>query len=397
MTDSPRIWAVIPAAGAGSRMNSVLPKQYLTVAGKPVILHVLEAFDRHPRVAGIVVAVAAGDDRWSSLRPDLHKPLFCVTGGELRLHSVLNGLDHLSTHAAADDWVLIHDAARPCLSQEDLDRLITALFQHPVGGLLGVRIADTVKRVDPDGRVRETLDRTQLWRAFTPQMFRLAAVRDALRDAVDRGIEVTDEAAAMERLGYNVQIVEGSPENIKVTYPRDTGLAEFYLTRRHGMNMKIGHGYDAHRFGGGHPLRLGGVAVPHTKGLLAHSDGDVVIHALCDALLGAASLGDLGGHFPDSDNAYAGMDSRRFLERINGLLRDKGYRLVNADVTIIAQEPKLAPYVQAMRETLAGVMGVAPDGVNVKATTTEGMGFTGREEGIAAHAVVLLRKDASIA
>lgn len=229
---SPKIWAVLPAAGSGSRMNASVPKQYLTLSGKAVIRHVLEAFDRHPRVDGIVVALAAGDDTWPSVRPQLRKPLHQVTGGATRMLSVLNGLSHLLERAAPEDWVMVHDAARPCLTQGELDHLIDKLEDDPVGGLLGVPITDTVKRVDAEARALETLDRTQLWRAFTPQMFRLNPLHRALREALEHGVQVTDEAAAMERMGHAPQMVQGLPGNIKITHPHDLALAEFHL-RQH--------------------------------------------------------------------------------------------------------------------------------------------------------------------
>ena len=231
---SPKIWAVLPAAGSGSRMNSAIPKQYLTLAGRPVISHVLEAFDRHPRVDGIVVALAATDDTWPAVRPALDTPLYEVTGGATRMLSVLNGLSALLEHAAPEDWVMVHDAARPCLTQGELDHLIEALHEHPVGGLLGVPITDTVKRVDGQARALETLDRSELWRAFTPQMFRLNPLHQALSDAVEHDCQVTDEAAAMERMGHAPQMVRGLPSNIKITHAHDLALAEFHLNQHEG-------------------------------------------------------------------------------------------------------------------------------------------------------------------
>lgn len=228
---SPKIWAVLPAAGSGSRMNSAIPKQYLPLAGRPVIRHVLEAFDRHPRVDGIFVVLAATDDTWPTVRPALDTPLYEVTGGATRMHSVLNGLTALREHGAPEDWVMVHDAARPCLTQGELDHLIEVLHEHPVGGLLGVPITDTVKGVDPQARALETLDRTRLWRAFTPQMFRLNPLYEALRDALNHNCQVTDEAAAMERLGHAPQMVQGLPANIKITHAHDLALAEFYLNQ----------------------------------------------------------------------------------------------------------------------------------------------------------------------
>lgn len=230
MSAAPRIWAVMPAAGTGTRMNAPLPKQYLTLGGKPVISYALETFARAPSVAGVVVAVAADDVQWEDIKPDLGKPLYRAPGGETRMHSVTNALRFLLERTDAGDWALVHDAARPCLTDIDLERLIAALYGHPVGGILGVPIADTVKRVRRGGAIVETLDRSELWRAFTPQMFRLGALYEALSDAAAQRVHVTDEAAAMERMGLVPRMVEGRPGNIKITHPHDLALAEFYLT-----------------------------------------------------------------------------------------------------------------------------------------------------------------------
>lgn len=386
-----RYWAVVPAAGAGQRMGSAIPKQYLPLAGQPVIVHTLDTLLRHPRLAGVVVAISAGDEWWPEVAagrvPD--KLLRVVTGGVERGYSVLNGLEALSERAQLDDWVLVHDAARPCLSIGDLDRLFTELADDPVGGLLAVPVQDTLKQA-ATGRVAVTVDRSQLWRALTPQMFRLGMLRDALRDALARGLTVTDEAAAMEAAGFAPRLVEGRADNLKITRPEDLALAEFYLTRGRSRNMRIGHGFDVHAFGPGEFITLGGVRIPHTQGLIAHSDGDVLLHALCDALLGAAGLGDIGQHFPDSSAEFRNIDSRILLRRVILLLQERQRMVGNVDATIIAQAPRMAPSIPAMREYIAADLNVSLEQVNVKATTTERLGYVGRGEGIAVHAVALL-------
>lgn len=233
---STRFWAVVPAAGHGSRMGGPVPKQYLPLNGRPVIVHTVERLAAHPRIAGLVVALALEDPHWErlALRAEvaLEKPLWTAPGGAERCHSVLNGLRVLAGHAAADDWVLVHDAARPCVRPEDLDRLMDALATHPCGGLLGLPVKDTMKRVDAAGAVRETVDRTDLWHALTPQMFRLAALRAALEDALAADVQVTDEASAMERIGCRPQMVAGHADNLKITRPEDLDLARLYLTRQ---------------------------------------------------------------------------------------------------------------------------------------------------------------------
>ena len=232
MTLETRLWGVLPAAGIGRRMGSEVPKQYLTVHGRTVLAHAIARVAGHPDMAGVVVATAADDPYWPGLTLDASVPVEAVGGGDERCHSVLNALDHLIGHADPDDWVLVHDAARPCLPAADLARLVAAVREHPDGGLLAQRMHDTVKRAVAGGdEVAETVDRSDLWRAQTPQMFRVAALRDALSAALDAGTLVTDESSAMEAAGYRPLLVEGSPENIKVTRPEDLALAGFYLGR----------------------------------------------------------------------------------------------------------------------------------------------------------------------
>ena len=230
----PRCWAVIPAAGAGTRMGAGLPKQYLQLLGRAVIAHALDRLAGHPRIAGSVVVHARADRYWDALAPaPLPRPRR-VDGGAERHHSVLNGLEALVNDAAADDWVLVHDAARPCVRREDIDRLLADLEDHPVGGLLGLPVRDTMKRADAGGAVRETVSREGLWHALTPQMFRYGLLRRALRTVLDSGRLVTDEAQAIELAGHSPRMVEGSPDNIKVTHPRDLALAELFLREQAG-------------------------------------------------------------------------------------------------------------------------------------------------------------------
>lgn len=225
-----RFWAIVPAAGMGTRMGSDVPKQYLKLGERTVLEHVLARLGNHPRISGVVVALAEDDPYWPELHPDSAAPVYPVTGGAERCHSVLNALNALPEEAAADDWVLVHDAARPCLRSADLDRLLDTLVQHPVGGLLGLPVADTMKRTDEEGRVLETVPRENLWRALTPQMFRLGPLRAALQQSLDHGCLVTDEATAMEYCGYRPLMVEGHSDNIKITRPEDLALAELYLS-----------------------------------------------------------------------------------------------------------------------------------------------------------------------
>jgi 2-C-methyl-D-erythritol 2,4-cyclodiphosphate synthase/2-C-methyl-D-erythritol 4-phosphate cytidylyltransferase len=370
-------------------MGQGLPKQYRQMGEGSVLECALRPFLETPDLAGIVVVLAPDDQHWPQCRYAQHPKVVTAVGGDSRAESVLAGLQALADAAQAHDWVLVHDAARPLLAVADLARLRVELAGHAVGGLLGTPVADTLKRVDAAGCVVKSMPREGLWRAFTPQMFRYKLLRDALASALTRRLPITDESSALEAAGHAPQIVASSPANLKLTRVEDWQLARRLMG---DSSMRVGHGYDAHRLVAGRRLVLGGVEIPHNLGLEAHSDGDVALHALCDALLGAAALGDIGQHFSDRDPQFAGIDSRVLLRQVVTLIEQQGLRVVNIDLTIIAQTPRLAPYMTAMGARIAEDLQVTAMQVNVKATTTEGMGFTGRQEGIAAHAVALLVK-----
>ena len=400
-----RFWAIVPAAGRGERFAPAthgLPKQYTPLAGQCVLEWSLRALLAEPRVHAIVVVLAAGDQHWPAIAAKLNSPkLLCTVGGAQRQDSVMNGLEYLLPQAAADDWVLVHDAARPCLSGGDLGALIDALRRapgagpEPAGAVLAAPIVDTVKRELGSNAAQpgiETVDRTGLWRALTPQVFAFAQLRRALQDAARAGVAVTDEAQALERLGLPAMLVRGSPFNIKVTRVEDLELAAEILKLTQEGLMRVGQGMDVHAFGAGDHVVLGGVRIAHPFGVIAHSDGDVVIHALCDALLGAMGDGDIGQHFPDSDPRYRGADSRVFLRAVAARMKAAGLRLVNADVTVLAEAPRIAAHRSAMSANLAADLSVAAQLINIKATTTEGLGFIGRKEGLAAMASVLLAR-----
>jgi 2-C-methyl-D-erythritol 4-phosphate cytidylyltransferase/2-C-methyl-D-erythritol 2,4-cyclodiphosphate synthase len=388
-----RLWAIVPAAGRGERFaaaNHDTPKQYTPLAGKSILEWSLHTLLAEPRVHGIVVVLAAGDAHWPAVSARLNSAkLATAIGGAQRQDSVMNGLDFLAPQAGADDWILVHDAARPCLSGGDLSALIDALADAP-GAVLAAPIVDTVKREPHGGRRLETVDRAGLWRALTPQVFAFAQLRHALHDAAKAGVAVTDEAQALERIGVGAKLVRGSPFNIKVTRIEDLDLAAGILQMVQSSRMRVGQGVDVHAFGAGDHVVLGGVRIAHPFGVVAHSDGDVVIHALCDALLGAMGEGDIGQHFPDSDARYRGADSRVFLRVVAGRMKAAGLHLVNADVTVLAEAPRIAAHRGAMAANLAADLEVAAALINIKATTTERLGFIGRKEGLAAMATVLL-------
>jgi len=407
-----RLWAIVPAAGKGERFATAaapaVPKQYTPLLGRSVLEWSLRALLTESRIHGIVVVLANSDTHWPDVAKRIDSPkLLTAIGGAQRQDSVSNGLEFLASLAKADDWVLVHDAARPCLSGSDVSALADALEDNPgsaagsvvgaagvagVGGVggavLAAPIVDTVKRELAGGL--ETVDRAGLWRALTPQVFAYAQLRRALQEAARAGVAVTDEAQAMERIGVRARLVPGSPFNIKVTRAEDLKVAAGILKMGESSQMRIGQGVDVHAFGAGDHVVLGGVRIAHAQGIIAHSDGDVVIHALCDALLGAMGDGDIGQHFPDSDPRYRGADSRVFLRVVAERMKAAGLQLVNADITVLAEAPRIGAHRGAMAANLAADLNVAAALVNIKATTTERLGFIGRKEGLAAMASVLL-------
>jgi 2-C-methyl-D-erythritol 4-phosphate cytidylyltransferase / 2-C-methyl-D-erythritol 2,4-cyclodiphosphate synthase len=393
-----RVWAIVPAAGRGARFSAskteALPKQYAPLAGATVLEWSLHALLAEQRVQAVVVALAPGDEHWPGIAAKLDSPkLLNTLGGANRQDSVTNGLDFLAARAAADDWVLVHDAARPCLSAADLGALLDAVEDSAnapdiAGAVLAAPVVDTVKREAAD--TVTTVDRQGLWRALTPQVFGFASLRQALKEATRAGVEVTDEAQAVERMGLRPKLVQGSPFNVKVTRAADLAVAASVLKMTEAMPMRVGQGFDVHAFGEGDHVILGGVRIAHARGIVAHSDGDVVIHALCDALLGAMGDGDIGQHFPDSDPRYRGADSRVFLRAVAARMQAAGLELINADVTVLAEAPRIGMHRAAMAANLSADLGTSPQLVNIKATTTERLGFIGRGEGLAAMASVLL-------
>ncbi len=372
-----RIAVILVAAGTGSRFGAETPKQFLPLFGKPVIRHAAETLAKHATLiqpvgeTGPIAAALAGLD---------HLPI--VPGGATRQDSVRAGLDALLPHAP--DIVLVHDAARPNIPAGAVDALLAAL-EHMPGAIPAAPVADTLKRV-VDGVIAETVPRDGLFRAQTPQAFRFATLLAAHRSGL---IGATDDASLLEAAGERVAIVPGSDDNIKLTYPGDLVRLEraMSVVPSIGLIPRVGTGFDVHVLTADRKLFLCGVEVPHDQGLAGHSDADVGIHALCDAIYGALAEGDIGRHFPPSQAEWKDVDSARFLAHAASRIAERGGRLANADVTLICERPKIAPHAAAMMARLADIMGVAPGLISVKATTTERLGFTGRGEGIAAQAV----------
>lgn len=391
--DAARCYALVPCAGSGERAGAGGPKQYASVAGRSVVAHTLAALAQVPRVARTLVVLTPGDAQFDAAVPGFGGWVERVGGGT-RAASVRAGLVALERHGArAQDWVLVHDAARCLVEPASIERLIDACLGDDTGGLLALPLADTLKQADADSRSQATVDRAGKWLAQTPQMFRLGLLAEALDRAGDT---VTDEASAVEALGRAPRLVDGDADNFKLTWPADFGRAERVLAARRGgsMTMRIGEGWDVHALVVGRPLVLGGVVVPHDKGLDGHSDADALAHAITDALLGAAGLGDIGRHFPDTDARFKGADSMVLLAEAARRVREAGWRIGNVDSTIVAQAPKLAPHIPAMRARLAEVLGLAAEQVNVKAKTAEKMGPVGELKAIEARATCLLQKPA---
>lgn len=391
---------LLAAAGRGVRMQTEMNKQFLPLGGKPVLTWSLDFFEHHPAVAGVVVVCRADEleyCRREVLAPGGYKKvLSLVAGGAERQDSVFSGLQAMPPDT---EWVAVHDGARPLLIRDVFDELIEAAREHGAA-IPGVNLPDTLKTLDAHGMVRETLDRGAIRAIQTPQLFKYKDLCHAYRRAQAEGILVTDDAALYERYIGPVRVIEGDWRSLKLTRPEDLSRLESLLPQdeaayafhldRPAPFMRVGQGYDAHRLVEGRRLVLGGVEIPYAKGLLGHSDADVLVHAICDALLGAAALGDLGRHFPDSAQEFKDIDSLILLRRVHRLLQQQGYMVHNIDSTIVAQTPRLAPYIDAMRERIAQALDMDEHQVGVKATTTEGLGFEGQGEGISAQAVALL-------
>jgi 2-C-methyl-D-erythritol 4-phosphate cytidylyltransferase / 2-C-methyl-D-erythritol 2,4-cyclodiphosphate synthase len=378
------IYALVLAAGRGTRFGGTLPKQYLPLGGSSVLRHAVTAFTAHPRIDGVMLAVRPEDrDVYDAALAglDLLPP---AAGGTERQDSVRLGLEALAAHRP--DRVLIHDGARPFPGTAIIDRVIDALDRAPAA-IPGLPLGDTIKRVDGE-TIGGTVDRTGLWRVQTPQGFHFAAILAAHRAAA--GQALTDDAAVAEAAGIAPLIVAGSDDNLKVTTAGDLAAAERLMAARHG-DIRVGQGFDVHPFGPGDGLMVCGVEIAHSAGVVGHSDADVGLHALTDAVLGAIGAGDIGMHFPPSDPQWKGASSDRFLTHAVGLVRARGGSVAALDVTIICERPRIGPHRVAMVERVAAIAGIAPDRVSVKATTTEKLGFTGRGEGIAAQAVATVR------
>ncbi len=390
---------VIVAAGRGERagQSSEGPKQYRRIGGRPIIVHTIEAFAGNPRIGPIVVAIHTEDGpMFDEAAGPLVERVTTVEGGATRQESTRRAL--LALVEAEPRAVLIHDAVRPFVDAELIDRAVEAITDE-AGVLPAVPVSDTLKREAPDGTVFETVPRAGLHAAQTPQGFPFLKILDAHEKAFASGrSDFTDDAAIAEWAGIPVRLVTGSPDNVKLTWAKDIALADQRLSGIHTAfpDIRTGNGYDVHSFEPGDHVVLCGVSIPHGKRLSGHSDADVGLHALTDALLATCGAGDIGTHFPPSDPQWRGAASRLFVEHAARIVRARGGRIANADITLICEAPKVSPHRAAMTEALASMLGISPDRVSVKATTNERLGFVGREEGIAAIATASVAYPGSV-
>lgn len=394
--------AIIAAAGSGKRLGGDIPKQFLELKGTLILERTVSVFEKNSHIDEIILVVPedyiafcrqhfSQNDRFMKIKKVLG-------GGQERQDSVYAALKELDESV---DYILIHDGARPFVSSEIIDRVVGETIL--TGAVVtATPVKDTIKAAH-EGVFTETLDRSSLFAVQTPQGFEKKLLLKAYAKAYAEGFYGTDDAVLVEQTGYPVHVSEGDYRNIKITTREDLLFGEALLTEQERgteetateivcPQLRIGTGYDVHRLVEGRPCILGGVLIPFERGLLGHSDADVLLHALMDALLGAAALGDIGRHFPDQDATFAGISSLNLLGQVKDLLAKKGFQVVNVDVTLIAQKPKIAPYIESMRANIARTLAISVEQVNVKGTTTEKLGFCGREEGIAAQAVAFIKR-----
>ena len=366
------VTAIIVAAGSSSRMG--FDKLFYPIQGLPVLEHTIRAFEKNPLIDQIILVAGKNRSQVEQLAQSRTKPTCVVQGGDTRAQSVQNGLQQ-----ATGEYVAIQDGARPFVSQEIITQTIEKAWETGAAAP-AVPVKDTIK-IAEEGKVQQTPQRSTLYAVQTPQVFSIEKYQLALEQVQDDS--VTDDCQLLEKARIPVYLTQGSYENYKITTPEDL---------KEKRTMRIGHGYDVHKLVEGRKLILGGVTIPYEKGLLGHSDADVLTHAVMDALLGAAALGDIGKHFPDTDPRYKGADSLQLAVHVAHLLQEKGWRIGNVDATILCQAPKLAPHILIMRQNLAKALGMEVEDISVKATTEEKLGFTGAGEGIAVHSVALLEK-----
>ncbi len=381
--------AIVPAAGSGSRMQANQNKLFLPLGSEPIIAHTLKKLVGFGITHFIIPIQDVEREQFQKMVDELNfqeVSFSFVTGGEERQQSIFNALQVVGEEF---QFVVVHDGARPFANLETYKRVLKEA-QEMGAAIAGVPAKDTVKEVSAFGEVDRTLVRSRVWQIQTPQIFSTCLLKEAHEEAQRQRFVGTDDSSLVENLNHPVAVVLGDYENIKITTPEDMQIGNLFLKHCKEVQMRIGKGFDVHKFSEDRLCILGGVEIPYSKGLLGHSDADVLCHAISDALLGALALGDIGTHFPDSDPHYKGADSIVLLQKVMEMIRAQGFELGNLDATVMAEAPKLMPHMLKIRERLAEALQVEVARVSVKATTTEKLGFVGRGEGIAAEAVVLL-------
>ena len=386
------VTVIFPAAGLSRRMKINTNKNFLELGGESVLVRTLKTFSKSARVKNLIVVVAESEiaevEKILSVEKNL-KPYKIVVGGSERQYSIANGLKFLPEDT---EIILVHDAARPLVSQTVIENVIDAAEKFG-GAIAAVPAKNTIKFVDAENFVKSTPPRSELVEVQTPQGFRKNILLRAYKKAEEENFLGTDDASLVERLGEKIKIVTSDYKNIKITTPEDLKIAETFLSAERKIPAtRTGFGYDVHKLATGRKLILGGVEIPHELGLLGHSDADVLTHAIIDALLGAATLGDIGQHFPDTDAEFKDIDSTKLLAKVNELIQAEGWQIENIDSTIVAQKPKLAPHISKIRQKISEVLQIDLNSVNVKAKTEEGLGFTGSQQGISSYAVATLRR-----
>ena len=386
--NKPKVTAIILAAGNGSRMGSDMTKQRIVLCGESVLFRSVKAFDACSEIAHIIVVSRDDEIDWAREELSGFGKLFdVIPGGKTRAESVKRGFLELPYDT---EFVAIHDSARCLIRQEDIKRVVDKAYSYGAATACA-SVTDTVKAVDNDGMINTTLPRERLYLATTPQVFDKKTFIDALAE-IDPTEQITDDNMIIERAGGRVYPVDIGKKNIKITTAEDLSYAEYILKRCDMAEIRIGHGYDVHRFSEGRRLILGGVDIPHIQGLLGHSDADVLTHAIMDAILGACGLGDIGRYFPDTDERYKDVSSLKLLSEVSSLIKAKRYSIVNIDATVVMQSPKISTYIGKMIENLSNILEIEQGRINIKATTEEHLGFTGSGEGASAHAVVSVKK-----
>lgn len=381
-----RTTALIVAAGSGTRFGSPIPKQYQDIGGLPILRRSILAFLNHPHITDVQIVISPQHrDLYDRAVEGLDMPP-PVHGGATRQDSVRLGLEALAAQKAPPDFVMIHDAARPLIDTLTITAVRKAL-DTAEGAIAAKPLVDTLKR-GTETIITGTIDRANLWQAHTPQAFHFGAILKAHQAAI--GQQLTDDAAVAEKAGISVTLVPSNPDNMKITNPDDLGRAARLLGQNFG-DIRTGLGFDVHRLIDGDVIHLGGLAIPHTKTLEGHSDADVILHAITDALLGTMAAGDIGTHFPPSDPQWKGADSALFVRHVVQMINERGGMIAHVDVILMGEEPKLSPHRAAMQKRLADLLEVNEDRVSLKATTTERLGFTGRGEGLAAQAIATVR------